>query len=116
MLAKDLKKTGVLLSASLTTIFEGCINLIHEALYRQILNPLIILFSIGISVIFIHGLKCYSHDKLIKNNEEEIEEYTKSKDLTDDAYEFDALEKEIRKCKKEMIKLKREKSKFDFFY
>ncbi len=101
MVQKDLKKVSLILSSSFTAVIEGCINLIPYVAYRQLLNPVGVLLSVFLAVLITHKVKCYSCNLIIKNNEDEL------KTCIDD--------NRVEKLKKEIITLKRNKSKLDFF-
>jgi hypothetical protein len=72
MLPKDLKRFGLFISGLLTTFFEALSNLINQLVWRQILNPLCILFSFCIATFLIHKIKKASNNLQIKNNEDRI--------------------------------------------
>jgi len=102
MLSKDLKRLGLFISGLLTTCFESLINLLPNLGARQILNPICILIAVLISTYFIHGIKKYCNNLLIKNNEDRILEISDSV--------------EIEKLKTESFKLKKENSKIDLLF
>ncbi|MDB4902962.1 MAG: hypothetical protein JWQ63_2243 [Mucilaginibacter sp.] len=111
MIDKDYKKFGLIISTSLTGTFEALINLISELKYRSVLNPVCILCSLLITVFIMHRIKCYNKDLQIKNLEREMfDEGTTFKDLTD------IQQEKIEKCRQDINKLKREKSKIDYFF
>lgn len=114
MLYKNLKKFYLLVSTGLTTFFEALINLIDKPQIRQILNPIAILIAICISILGIYLLKCFSINKLIKNNLEEIAELAI---IQEHVPEKDTLKilAQINKCKVDNLKLKKDKSKIDLF-
>ncbi len=114
MLYKNLKKFYLLVSTGLTTFFEALINLIDKSQIRQILNPIAVLVAICISILGIYLLKCFSINKIIKNNQEEIAElmiiqvHVPEKDI-------DKISAQIHRCRVDNLKLKKDKSKIDLF-
>ena len=97
MLTKDLKKTGLFISGLLTLFFEALSNLLHDLVWRQILNPISILAAVGIATFVIHKIKQHCNNLIIKNNEDRIKEIS-SPD-------------EIEKLRDENFRLRKENSK-----
>jgi hypothetical protein len=102
MVQKDLRKVSLILSSSLTTVTESAVNLVPYIAYRQLLNPIAIIISVGASIYITHKIKCYSCNLIIDNNNEEI------KNCSDP--------ERIKKLQGEIATLNRQKSKLDFFH
>jgi hypothetical protein len=98
----DLKKTSVTISAGLTAIFEALVNLLNSASVRQVLSAFSVLLAYFCSLFFIYRMRCWSKNVQIKTLEDEI-------------LSLGGDQAKIDKCKEEILKLKREKSKIDFF-
>jgi hypothetical protein len=114
----DFKKAGVLLTTLLTAFFECLINLVPQLYYRQILNPIGIGISIVLSIFIMHRMKRFAINLLIKTNEEEIANYLLQREKTpnNNLPAVEKLNEKIQKCENEIIKLRRDKNKIDFFH
>ena len=98
----DLKKAAITISAGFTAIFESIVNLLNSPSARQVLSAVSVLVAYLGSLFFIYKMKCWSKNVQIKTLDDEILA------LGDD-------QAKIEKCKEEILKLKRERSKIDFF-